>query len=350
MHNFINFYIYIMYKSDKIKLNLNAPLKTAVLYIVFKRLDMVTQSFESIRRAKPPKLYISSDGPRENNEEEILKVNSVRRYITDNIDWECEVKTLFREKNLGCNLNVTYSLNWFFDNEEAGIVIEDDIMPNLSFFYFCEEMLDYYKNDERIMFIGGMGSKKNDGDIEIAGNYHFIKSFHVWGWASWRRVWKKFNLNCRYLEYFLNENMIFKVIHNKESLKRFLIMFKILLNCRLNGDINSISWDFSVAYMMFINNGLNILPNFNLVSNIGHGHNEGTYSQNEKYYIEERREIEEIIHPKFIIPEDDYDEELTSSAAELEGYKQLVQQLQDALNKLLEAYSVSQKKILENNL
>ena len=343
--------LYIMYstsKIDKMTLNLDAPLNTPVLYIVFKRLDMVMQSFESIRKAKPPKLYIASDGPRKNNEEEIIKVNSVRKYITDNIDWECEVKTRFREINAGCNINVTSAIRWFFENEESGIVIEDDILPNRSFFYFCEELLNYYRDDERIMFVGGMGNKDdagNEKDLEIAGNYHFIKSFHVWGWASWRRAWNKFDLNCKYLDYFLKENIIFKTVHNAESLKRFLTMFKILYDSRLNRDFNSISWDFSVCYMMFINNGLSILPNFNLVSNIGHGHQEGTYSQNEQYFIEERREISEIIHPKFIFAEDDYNIELNSLTTELENSRSTIRQLQDALDKLLEAYALIGGKI-----
>lgn len=336
-------------KSGNTILNINAPLKTPVLYIVFKRLDMVMQSFEAIRKAKPPKLYISSDGPRENNEEEIVKVNSVRKYIMNNIDWKCDVKTRFRERNAGCNINVTSAIRWFFENEELGIVIEDDILPNQSFFYFCEELLNYYRDDERIMFIGSMGSKNsctdNEDDLGIIGNYHFIKSFWSWGWASWRRVWNKFDLNCKHLDYFLKENIIFKTVHNAGSLKRFLTMFKILYNSRLNKDFNSVSWDFSVCYMMFINNGLSILPNFNLVSNIGHGHQEGTYSRNEQYYIEERREISEIIHPKFIFPEDDSNIELNSLITELENSKLVVRQLQDALDKLLEAYALRGGKI-----
>ena len=328
----------------KINLNLSFPLKTPVLYIVFKRLDMVMQSFESIRKAKPPKLYIASDGPRKNNEEEFAKVNSVRKYIMDNIDWQCEVNTRFREINAGCNINVTSAIRWFFDNEESGIIIEDDILPNLSFFYFCEELLSYYKDDERIMFISGMGNKNSgqetEADLEITGNYHFIRSFQVWGWASWRRVWDKFDLNCKYLDYFLKEDIIFKIIHNADLLKRFLMTFKIFYDSRLNKDFNSISWDFSVCYMMFINNGLSILPNFNLVSNIGYGHKEGTYSQNEKYYVEERREMSEIIHPKFIYPEDDTNIDLNSLIAELENSRLTIKQLQDALDKLLEAYAL----------
>lgn len=194
-----------------------------------------------------------------------------------------------------------------------------------------------------------MGGKGGDADgdeenIEITGNYHFIKSFNVWGWASWRRIWNKFDLNCKHLDYFLKENIAFKVIHNIESLKRFLTMFKILYSPRLNKDFNSVSWDFSVCYMMFINNGLSILPNFNLVSNIGHGHIEGTYSQKEQYFIEERREISEIIHPKFIFPEDDYNIDINSLTAELENSRMTIKQLQDALDKLLEAYALKQVK------
>lgn len=330
-------------RPEKIILDYGRPLRTPVLYIVFKRLDMVKQSFEAIRKARPGRLYVASDGPRDGNAAEAAAVGAVRKYIMDRIDWDCEVKTLFRENNFGCNLNVTGAIDWFFANEEAGIVIEDDILPDKSFFYFCESLLDYYKDDSRIMFIGGMGDKKDrcggaNGTGGGHGSYHFVKTFNVWGWASWRRSWQKYDFNCGSLDYFLNENLILKVLHNTESMKHFSRMFRFLLNSRLNGDVNSVSWDFSVVYMMLINNGLTLLPNFNIVSNIGHGHKEGTYSQNEKYFVEERRGITEITHPAFIIPDDDYNEKISSLVLELEGSRNTVRELQGALDRLLEAY------------
>ena len=131
-------------ESGRIALNLDAPLRTPVLYIVFKRLDMVMQSFEAVRKARPPRLYIASDGPRENNEEESASVQAVRKYITDNIDWNCEVKALFRERNAGCNLNVTAAISWFFENEEAAGVILEGAPQEFRIFFFLSSAMAHY--------------------------------------------------------------------------------------------------------------------------------------------------------------------------------------------------------------
>ena len=112
------------------------PLETAVLFLVFNRLDTTKQVFEAIRQAKPPRLYVAADGPRESKEGEKEKVKAVRKYVMDNIDWKCEVKTLFRDKNLGCKMAVSGAIDLFFENEEMGIILEDDCLPNQSFFGF----------------------------------------------------------------------------------------------------------------------------------------------------------------------------------------------------------------------
>ena len=110
------------------------PLETAVLFLVFNRLDTTKQVFEAIRKAKPPRLYIAADGPRESKEGEAEKVKAVREYVMSNINWDCEVKTLFRDKNLGCKYAVSGAIDWFFENEEMGIILEDDCLPSQSFF------------------------------------------------------------------------------------------------------------------------------------------------------------------------------------------------------------------------
>ena len=121
------------------------PLNTAVLFLVFSRLDTTKQVFESIRQAKPPRLYIAADGAREVKEGEAEKVKAVRDYITSNIDWECEVKTLFREQNFGCKMAVSGAIDWFFQNEEMGIILEDDCLPSQSFFGFVRIYLKSIK-------------------------------------------------------------------------------------------------------------------------------------------------------------------------------------------------------------
>ena len=131
------------------------PLITPVLFIVFNRLDKTRQVFEAIRQARPPFLYIASDGARFNKEGELEKVQAVRDFIIQNIDWKCEVKTLFRKKNLGCKYAVSGAISWFFNNVDQGIILEDDCLPSKSFFWYCEELLEKYKHDNSIYLISG---------------------------------------------------------------------------------------------------------------------------------------------------------------------------------------------------
>ncbi|MFP4332877.1 MAG: hypothetical protein ACLFQJ_06210, partial [Campylobacterales bacterium] len=141
--------------NSKLEFTPPHPLKTAVLFLVFNRLDTTKQVFEAIRQAKPPRLYVAADGAREAKEGEDQKVKAIREYILQHIDWDCEVKTLFREKNLGCKIAVSSAITWFFENEEMGIILEDDCLPSQSFFWFCEELLERYKDDMRIMMVSG---------------------------------------------------------------------------------------------------------------------------------------------------------------------------------------------------
>jgi len=159
------------------------PLKTPVLFLIFKRLDTTKQVFEQIKKAKPPRLYIAADGPRDYVEGEAEKVKAAREYVLSNIDWNCEVKTLFREKNLGCGKAVSEAITWFFENEEQGIILEDDTVPSQSFFWFCEELLNRYKDEKKVWHIGGTNFQ--DGIIRGNGDYYFSALNHIWGWASW---------------------------------------------------------------------------------------------------------------------------------------------------------------------
>ena len=131
------------------------PLNTAVLFLVFNRLDTTKQVFHEISQAKPPRLYIAADAARANNINEVKKVHEVRNYIMQNINWECEIKTLFRDQNLGCKYAVTNAISWFFENEEQGIVLEDDCLPSQSFFWYCEELLTKYKDDKSVYLVSG---------------------------------------------------------------------------------------------------------------------------------------------------------------------------------------------------
>ena len=167
------------------------PLDTAVLFLVFNRPDVTKQVFDTIRKARPPRLYIAADGARSEKKGEEDKVSQVRK-IVGQVDWDCDVKTLFREKNLGCKVAVSSAIDWFFENEEMGIILEDDCLPNQSFFWFCEKLLEKYKDDMRIGQICGFNPLIK---INIQNeSYLFSKFGPIWGWASWRRAWNKYEV------------------------------------------------------------------------------------------------------------------------------------------------------------
>lgn len=236
--------------------------KAPILFLIFNRLNTTKQVFSVIQKVKPQKLYIASDGPRNGRGGEKEIVDSVRKYVLDNINWECEIKTLFREKNLGCKVAVSSAIDWFFENEEEGIILEDDCLPDLSFFQFCQELLEKYRNDERVAIISG--NNFNDKKIGEA-DYYFKRIPHIWGWATWKRVWDKYDVNMSQYAEFKKNNKIKEIWSNKKVQKYWNYIFSEVLN----GSIDT--WDYQLTFCCFNNNLLNICPNKNLVRNIGFG-------------------------------------------------------------------------------
>jgi hypothetical protein len=254
----------------------------AVLFLIFNRLDTAKAVFEQIRIAKPSRLYIASDGPREEKDGEEELVGKVRQYVLDNIDWPCETKTLFRDKNLGCGVAIYKAINWFFEHEEDGIILEDDCVPNQSFFRFCSELLDKYKDDFRIWQISGNGYYK---DINAKSSYYFSKIPQCWGWATWANRWKHFefdvsNFDRKKLEYF----------SDRKEVQNF---WQNILNYLEKGK-NDI-WDYNWVFTIVGNKGYCIDPYVHLVSNIGI---EGTHFNGENDLLNvQKEEIGDIIHP-----------------------------------------------------
>lgn len=250
-------------------------LETAVLFLVFNRLDTTKQVFQAIREAKPPRLYIAADGARESKEGEAEKVKAVRDYILQNIDWDCEVKTLFRKKNLGCKIAVSSAITWFFENEEMGIILEDDCLPSKSFFWFCEELLERYKDDMRVWHIAGNNFHfgwKRDEDY----SYYFSYYGSIWGWASWRTRWQHYDVNMKGYEEIKSKNYLWDVFGNQEEAN-----FRVSNFDEIRKGLNT--WDFQWAYARFINSGLSIVPETNLIKNLGFDEDAThTHSRNDK--------------------------------------------------------------------
>ena len=246
------------------KINSPASLKTAVLFLVFNRPDTTTEVFEKVRQAKPQRLYIAGDGPREGREGEKEKVTKAREIATK-VDWPCNVKTLFRDKNLGCKKGVSSAITWFFEQEEQGIILEDDCVPHLDFFTFCENLLDRYAEDERVSAI--TGNNFQNGKWRGDASYYFSRYNHCWGWATWKRSWKNYDPNIKFWLNWSNSKAWDNFIPSKIERKYWSKIFNLVHL----GEIDS--WAYPWTASTWYKKGLTVTPNVNLVSNIGFGDN-----------------------------------------------------------------------------
>lgn len=236
-------------------------MKSPVLFIIFIREDTTRKVFEKIREAKPPRLYIAADGPRPGRPDDIEKCKATRSIVND-IDWECEVKTLFRDENLGCGKGVSSAITWFFDNEPEGIIIEDDILPNMEFFKFCDEMLEKYRDDERIQLVAGFNSFF-DG-YESPYSYYMSKFTAIWGWATWRRVWQTYELDTKKLP----KNIFLSKLKNNYSLpvyRHYKTVFEKMEKYKVD------TWDYQFFFNLVLNDRYSVIPFVPLTENIGFG-------------------------------------------------------------------------------
>lgn len=276
--------------------------KTPILFIIFNRPDTTSIVFSAIKKIKPKYLFVAADGPRDNREGEKEKCLTTRDIIKE-IDWDCELKTLFREKNLGCKIAVSGAITWFFENVGEGIILEDDCLPNISFFNFCEELLTKYRDDERIMQIGGVNFQ--DGKLRSDGTYYFSKKNHIWGWATWKRAWDMYDINMSNFPKFKEQNQILNITNNKKLQKKLLDKIQYVYDGKLD------TWDYQWEYTILSNNGLVILPNYNLVSNIGFNQDAThTTGHDELLANKPTDEINIITHPSFVINNTEADEYL----------------------------------------
>jgi hypothetical protein len=238
-------------------------LNSAVLFLIFNRPEITEKVFQEIRRAKPTRLYIAADGPRERNPaDEILceKAREIRNWI----DWECEVRTLYQEKNLGCRVAVGLAIDWFFDHEEEGIILEDDCLPSQSFFIYCAELLEYYRDDKRVMCISGDNFQQ--GKSVTSDSYYFSKYSHCWGWATWRRAWAHYDRDMKLWNEFRDDGQLQVWSDGNNQFEQY---WSQIFNSAAAGEINS--WAYRWQFSCWSQNGLTCLPDKNLVKNIGFG-------------------------------------------------------------------------------
>lgn len=279
-------------------------LTTPILFLIFNREDTTRRVFEAIRQQKPKRLYVAADGPRKDKEGEIEKCRKVRSII-DQIDWDCELKTLFRDENLGCQKAISSAITWFFEQEEQGIILEDDCLPHPSFFPYCEELLEKYKDDTRIGHITGTNFFPKLVKKEIS--YDFSGLVNVWGWASWRRAWKNFDLD---LHYWKENRNIPDEINNLYLNKREKIYFSSFISDALYHKNGINSWATLYIFSLRIQNQLSICPSVNLVTNIGLNSDQATHTKknNNKLSFPRSSIKFPLKHPEYFIRNTKLDE------------------------------------------
>ena len=236
-------------------------LTSPVLFLIFNRPETTQQVFSAIRKAKPPRLYVAADGPRSDYPNEDEKCEHSRKIAT-NVDWDCEVKTLFRDQNLGCRLAVGQAIYWFFEQEPEGIILEDDCLPSQSFFWFCQEMLEYFRNDKAVGVICGFYS--NELEYKPSTSFFFSRYLRVWGWAGWRRSNEGYDSNINLL--IEKQNTWKKDIFSRTDifLKRYWQdMFEEVGSGKID------TWDIQLQYLLWQKKQQVIVSSKNLVQNIG---------------------------------------------------------------------------------
>jgi hypothetical protein len=247
-------------------------MKTPVLFMIFNRPDTTAQVFQAIRQAQPPKLFVVADGPRLDKAGEAQKCAETRKII-EGVDWDCEVITNYSDVNLGCRKRVSGGIDWVFEQVEEAIVLEDDCLPDPSFFLYCEELLEKYKHDTRIMSIAG--GNYTLGQQRTTDSYHFSRYTQSWGWATWRRAWQLYDVDMKLWNQVWDGDWLEDILQDDSAIKVWRRNFQLVHDADERMD----TWDHQWTFACCIQSGLTIVPNVNLISNIGFG-TEATHTRN----------------------------------------------------------------------
>lgn len=246
-------------------------LKTPVVFIIFKRPDTTEKVFEAIRQAKPPKLLVIADGPRPDRPGEAEKCAATRAII-ERVDWDCDVLKNYSEMNLRCKERISGGLDWVFSTVEEALILEDDCLPHPTFFRFCEELLEIYRDDKRVMSIAGTNSQL--GRRRTEDSYYFSRYPNCWGWATWRRAWQYYDVDMKLWPKLREGDFLKNLLGDSHTAKVWGSAFEVSSDETVN------NWFFRFVLACWLQNGLAIIPDRNLISNIGFGA-EATHTEGE---------------------------------------------------------------------
>ena len=273
---------------------INWQLKTPVAFIIFKRPDTTEKVFEVIRQAKPPKLLVIADGARPDKPGEAEKCAATRAII-ERVDWDCDVLKNYSDINLGCAKRVSSGLDWVFDNVEEAIILEDDCVPHPTFFPFCENLLERYRDDNRIFSISGQNLLFGLRRTEYS--YYFSRYTFVWGWATWNRAWRYFDFDMKLWSEIKARDFLRDILVNSQEVNHWTKVFQKTYDGHMN------TWAYRWMFACWVQSGIHIHPNANLVSNIGFGLESTHTVRKRSEYAEMPTEAVTfpLKHPPFII-------------------------------------------------
>lgn len=236
-------------------------LLTPIVIFIYKRSDNLERVITGVRKAKPEELYIISDGPK--NKLELDQIKKTRVQLETLINWPCKVHKNYAENNLGLKERFSTGIDWVFRTTDRAIFIEDDCIADSTFFNFCDELLERYKDDERIMTISGNNFQFDNQKYK--DSYYFSRYPHVWGWATWKRAWEKYDKDISDWPTHRPTSWLRDVTNGFIISKFWKYIFDRLYEDKIN------TWDYQLTFASFKNHGLNIIPNVNLVTNVGYG-------------------------------------------------------------------------------
>jgi len=276
-----------------------------IAFFVFNRPELTARVFEVIRRIKPAKLLLIADGPRVDRPGEARKCVAVR-VILEHVDWPCEVLRNYSDNNLGCKKRVSSGLDWVFEQTEEAIILEDDCLPHPTFFAFCQELLDKYREDSQVMMISG--NNFLSGNLRTAFSYYFSRYPHIWGWASWKRAWRLYDGTMSLWQEYKRGCWLQDHFSSRQVLRYWEDMFSRTHDGLID------TWDYQLAFACLVNGGLCVVPDRNLVTNIGFGV-DATHTRKKNKQAEVPLEAMEfpLHHPPFVL-RDVYADELTENA------------------------------------
>ncbi|HON82099.1 MAG TPA: hypothetical protein PLN56_07350 [Methanoregulaceae archaeon] len=237
-------------------------LTTPVVFIIFNRPQTTKLVLDEILKAKPPKIYVIADGPRDNAPADKTRCDETRALI-ENSEIDSPIKKIYSDTNMGCPERVISGLNWVFTQEDQAIILEDDCVPDASFFRYCDELLLKYDDDNRVMTISG--DNFQFGKKRTKYSYYFSIYPHIWGWATWKRAWKQYDKNILMWPEVKENRFLNGFLHDRLSVMYWNRIFDRVYDGTLK------TWDYQWVFSSWMNNAFSIIPHVNLISNVGFG-------------------------------------------------------------------------------